>query len=139
MVNLKFMKFCYTRVADSFLPGGYGYLPLLDVNFGPNRLPVKCLIDSGSPVGIFHSVLGVAAGLVPVDGKKSSLLGVGGEKITGYYHQTEISFYGCDLEMPVFLTADLRSPYSLLGQIGFFANFRVAFELKKREFEISSK
>ena len=79
------MKFRYTRVADLFLPGGYGYLPLVDVNFGPNKLPVKCLLDSGSPVSIIHSPLAVAAGLIPVNGKKSSLLGVGGEKIVASF------------------------------------------------------
>ena len=123
------MKFRYTRVADLFLPGGYGYLPLVDVNFGPNKLPVKCLLDSGSQVSIIHSPLAVAAGLIPVNGKKSSLLGVGGEKIVGYYHKININVYG----------ADLRSPYGLLGQTGFFQNFRVVFELRKLEFEITQK
>jgi len=133
------MKFRYTRVADLFLPGGYGYLPLVDVNFGPNKLPVKCLLDSGSQVSIIHSPLAVAAGLIPVNGKKSSLLGVGGEKIVGYYHKININVYGNEEEIDVFLTADLRSPYGLLGQIGFFQNFRVIFELRKLEFEITQK
>lgn len=133
------MKFDYIRIKDDYLPGGEAYLPLLDVNLGPNKLPIKCLLDSGSPVCIIHSPLAVAAGIIPADGESSSLLGIGGEKVTGYYQQAEISVYGNDQTIPVFFTADLRTPYCLLGQIGFFEKFRVVFELMKQRFEVTPK
>lgn len=59
------MKFTYTRVPDSYLPNGIAYLPLLDINLGENKLPIKCLIDSGSPVSIIHAPLGVAGRIKP--------------------------------------------------------------------------
>ncbi|HKZ35658.1 MAG TPA: retropepsin-like aspartic protease [Patescibacteria group bacterium] len=133
------MKFDYTWVVDDYLPGGKAYLPLLDVNLGTNKLPIKCLIDSGSPVCIIHSPLAVAAGIIPAKGKASSLLGIGGEKVTGYYQRVEINVYGYRQKVTAFLTADLRTPYCLLGQIGFFEKFRVVFELMKERFEVTLK
>lgn len=104
------MKFSYTRIDDSFLPGGFAYLPLIDVNIGPNKLPIRCLIDSGSAATIIHSPLGVASGIIPADGKKSCLIGVSGGNLTGYLSNRFIESLWPFVQI------------SLLGQIGFFQN-----------------
>ena len=130
------MRFDYTRVRDPFLPNGSSYLPLVDVNIGKHRIPLKCLIDSGSPVIILHSPIGVAAGIIPADGRKSSLMGIGSGTIEGYYHTIEMNFYGIDFTGTVFFYADLDTPFGLLGQLGFFENFRVDFRLSHRYFDI---
>lgn len=131
------MKFNYTLIQDKFLPGKKTYLALLDINLGENKLPVKCLIDSGSPISIIHSPLAVAAGVTPIDGKKGILLGIGGEPIKGYFHKITFSIYGSNPTLcTVFLTAELKVPYCLLGQIGFFENYKVVFNLRKKFFEI---
>lgn len=131
------MRFKYTIVEDSFLPKGIAYLPLIDINIGKYKIPQKCLIDSGSPVTIIHSPIGVAAGLIPANGKKGSLLGIGSGKIEGYYNTIELSLDGNEFDATIFLTADLMTPYGLLGQIGFFENFRVDFKLSHRYFDIT--
>ncbi len=104
---------------------------------GNNQLPIKCIIDSGSPVNIIHSPLAVAAGIIPTDGKKGVLLGIGGEPVKGYFHEISFSIYGSrPTKCIVFLTADLKIPYCLLGQIGFFENYKVIFNLRKKFFEV---
>ena len=131
------MRFKYTLVEDSSLPKGVAYLPLIDIQIGKYKIPQKCLIDSGSPVTIIHSPIGVAAGLIPANGKKGSLFGVGAGKIKGYYHSVKLSLEGHEFKAMIFLSADLMTPYGLLGQIGFFENFRVDFRLSHRYFNIT--
>lgn len=131
------MWFKYTCVEDRFLPKGIGYLPLVDVNIGERKIPLRCLVDSGSPVTIIHSPIAVATGIVPVDGKKSSLFGIGSGKLDGYYQTITMNLYGNQFSGAVFITADLGTPYGLLGQIGFFEHFRVDFKMSQRSFKIT--
>lgn len=131
------MKFNYTCIEDKFIPGNYAYLPLVDINIGKYKLPIRCLIDSGSPITIIHSPLGVAAGIIPAEGKISNVLGIGGEIVKGYYHKIKLNLYDNNWSSEVFFTPDLKTPFCLLGQTGFFQHFRVIFNLQQRQFEIA--
>ena len=130
------MKFKYTRIEDDSIPGGFAYLPLIDINLGPNKLPVKCLIDSGSSITVIHSPLAVAAGIIPATGEPSSIFGISGGAISGYYQIATADIYGNEWELPIFFTTELKIPYALLGQINFFQKFKLIFDLAQREFEI---
>ena len=130
------MKYSYSYIEDPSVPGDFLYIPLLDANLGEYKIPITCLIDSGSPVTIIHSPLAVTAGIIPSDGKKSALRGVGGDEISGYYHTVELLVCGYGYTCKAFLTADLQTPYCLLGQVGFFQHFRVTFDLQKLSFEV---
>lgn len=130
------MRYSYTIVSDPLLPGKKAYLPLLDINIGEYKTPIKGLLDTGSPVTIIHSALGVAGGIIPSSGRKSTLLGVGGEVLSGYYLQVPFFVASNSYEPEIFLTADLHLPYCLLGQIGFFQYFIVSFALSKKQFDV---
>ncbi|RJR14917.1 retroviral-like aspartic protease [Candidatus Microgenomates bacterium] len=130
------MKHKYTYIEDETLPGRFVYLPIIDVNIGEHRSPVRCLIDSGSPVSIIHSPLAVVAGFIPIEGKKSFVSGIGGKRIKGYYHQIPFWIDTIPITIPVFITADVTTPYNILGQTGFFQKFTITFRLSKLEFEI---
>jgi len=131
------MKFNYTCIEDKFVPGNYAFLPLVDINIGKIKLPIRCLIDSGSPITIIHSPLGVAGGIIPADGKKSSVLGIGGELVRGYYCKIILHLYETNWHSMVFFTPDLKTPFCLLGQTGFFQYFKVIFNLQQKQFEIN--
>src|SRR3989344_4591639 len=129
------MKFAYTYIEDNTFPGRFVYLPLVDLNFGEHKIPIRCLVDSGSPITVVHSPLIVASGIVPATGKKGALYGVGDGKITGYFHQIPVSLFGNEYVDDIFVTAELKTPYALLGQLGFFKNHRISFNLAKLSFE----
>ena len=133
------MKFQYTKIEDLSLPSKNTYLALIDINIGKLKIPVRCLIDSGSPITIIHSPLAVVAGYIPADGQASQLFGIGGEPVAGYYHTIEMSFYGRMFKTTVFFSTDMRTPYCLLGQFGFFDKFKICFDLKNRIFEVDPK
>ncbi len=131
------MKFEYIKIRDQHLPGNFAYLPLIDINLGENKIPVKCLIDSGSPLSIIHSPLAVASGIIPSEGKKETMSGIGGEIVSGYLSEIEFSLYSYSCKTKAFLTAELQTPYCLLGQIGFFDRFKVIFNLNNKIFEVN--
>ncbi len=130
------MRFTYTYIEDNTFPGRFIYLPLINLNIGEHKIPIRCLVDSGSPITIVHSPLIVASGIIPAAGKKGALYGVGGGKITGYFHQIPVSLFGNEYVDDVFVTAELETPYVLLGQHGFFKKHRITFDLSKLSFEI---
>lgn len=130
------MKFIYRYLVDDLVPGKFTYLPIIAANLGAYKVPIVCLIDTGSPVTIIQSPLAVAAGIIPSSGKESTLRGVGGDTILGYYHEVELLVCGYQYACQAFLTADLHVPYCILGQVGFFQHFRVTFDLPKLSFEV---
>ena len=130
------MKWTYSYIEDPSVPGKFVYIPLIEVNLGEYSIAITCLIDSGSPVTIIHSPLAVSAGIIPSAGKKSTLHGVGGDTISGYYHDIEMVVCGYRYSCKAFITADMQTPYCLLGQVGFFQHFRVMFDLPKLSFEV---
>lgn len=130
------MKFIYRYIQDELIPGKFSYVPLIVANLGEYKIPIMCLIDTGSPVTIIHSPLAVSAGVIPSSGRKSVLRGVGGDTISGFYHDIELVVCGYRYSCQAFVTADMQTPYCLLGQVGFFQHFRVTFDLPKLSFEV---
>jgi hypothetical protein len=117
--------------------------PLLQVTLfrESKRLNVVCLVDSGADDCLFHASL---AGLLGIDlksGEKKVFNGIAeGHPIEGYLHTVELQPYGMSdkAEVGVYFT-EANGISGLLGQTGFFENFKVSFEYYKGQFEVEAR
>lgn len=123
------MQFSYdTRLTDY----GFEMVPRVPVIFtnpktGMN-IPLFCLVDSGATDVLIHRQAAELIGINPESGEKRLYGGVGGD-VVGYKHSVKIRLADDRHEFTI-ECAVLDLPYyeGLLGQNGFFDNYKVIFE-----------
>ena len=99
-------------------------------------LPVFCLVDSGSAHVLLNAEVGKALGVNIPSGEAVSYGGIGGGVI-GYKHRVRLRLAGDRKEFEVECAfADINRTEGLLGQEGFFDNYKVVFEKYKNQFEV---
>jgi hypothetical protein len=135
------MKFKYS---SQLLPD-YGILssPRVSAMFANPKtgmeMPVFCLIDSGSASILINPQIGKAIGVDVQSGEPISFGGVGGS-VLGYKHRLKLRLMGDRREYEVECAfAEVGNVDALLGQIGFFDNYKVIFEKYKNEFAVIAK
>ncbi len=130
------MKFKYKKYGQGFLRP---VVPLLVKN-KDYATYYEVLIDSGADVCIFGSDIAEILGIDLFSGHKGIVMGVTGEKEDCYVHDIEIEIGGHNLKIPVcFLLKMSDSGHGIVGQIGFFDNFIVKFDLLKEEIELKER
>jgi hypothetical protein len=97
------------------------------------------LVDSGASHCVFHAGIGEAIGIDVRSGKKAPMRGVTVGEGEQFFHKIVLVIEGNKVESYVGFSYDLRFPFGLLGQEGFFDKFRVCFDFPKKEFEITPK
>jgi hypothetical protein len=109
------------------------------------------LIDSGADNCLFHADIAVYLGMDITRGEEKEFGGVGFGKIIGYVHRVDIQVGGWWIACPVAFTDGLwrdsrAAPgkkeglyYGVLGQEGFFDQFRVTFDRAANEVELRPK
>lgn len=97
------------------------------------------LVDSGASACVFHAGIGEAIGINIKSGKKAPLRGVTLGEGEQFFHEVTLVLGGNKIEGYVGFSYDLKFPFGLLGQEGFFDKFRVCFDFPKKEFEIMLK
>lgn len=102
------------------------------------KVRYEALIDSGAdftilPIGLM-SVLNIDIKSC----KEVNFSGVGGEIINGFITKVALGI-GKHNYLTNVVFAEISGAIGILGQLGFFDFFKVAFDLKKKEIEITSK
>lgn len=132
------MKFFYQKVAAG--PGKTIAIPVVNVRLGNQGIHTYCLIDSGATYSFFHASIGEQLGINVTKGEEIEVAGVAKAKFTAFLHRRILlEIGGCQCAVDIAFTPDLGTAYNLLGQHNFFEKFRVCFDLRKNEFEITPK
>ena len=95
------------------------------------KIPVFCLVDSGATEILINAQIATALGIDVTKGKPREYAGIGGVA-TGYQHRISLKLMRDTQEFVVdcgVLTVPLYD--GLLGQKGFFDNYKVIFEKYK--------
>lgn len=102
------------------------------------KVRYEALIDSGAdftilPIGLM-SVLNIDI----KNCRKVNFSGVGGEIINGVITKIALGIGECNYLTNV-VFAEISGAIGILGQLGFFDFFKVTFDLKKKEIEVTNK
>jgi len=88
----------------------------------------EAVVDTGSPVCLFHASIGMALGLKLTDGIHDNLGGViGTSKADVYFHKIKLKVMS-DIIPIVGGFSEQLSVAAILGRHGFFDNFTVTFD-----------
>jgi len=110
------------------------------LEFGQIKTGYMALIDSGADYCFFHSEIAEVMNLDWQKGKRLNFVGVTGQKATSYFHNVDLYIGGWEFKVYCGFS-DAISPkgFGVLGQIGFFDQFIVKFDLEKEEIEIKPR
>jgi hypothetical protein len=107
------------------------WMPILSVGLIIGHSPTKkfeAIIDSGSPICLFHASMATAHGMKLADGEVGTLCGVvGGASGQVYYHNVKLCV-GADIIKIRAGFSDAIPVAGLLGRHGFFEHFSVLFD-----------
>lgn len=135
------MQFGYdTRYIDGY---GFEMAPRLPVVFrnpkNGREMPIFCLVDSGASDILINQEIAESLGIEVKRGKPHTYGGIGGE-VMGYEHVIALRIVGDDHEFTVVCSVLPLPLYDgLLGQRGFFDNYKVVFEKYKKRFEVTAR
>jgi len=133
------MRFRYTEIRNHQDPARPFQRPYLIVRLahGTKHKDVTALVDSGADLCLFHSDIGKLIGIDVESGSKLAFEGVSGAVATAYLHRINLTVRGMSsISLDVGFTDSMAVGTGLLGQQGFFEQFRVSFELTVQVFEI---
>lgn len=147
------MKFRYTKFTDHPAPGQSITIlrPIIPVGLRSRGKTVpgySVMIDSGADDCLFHAEIGEALGIDMNSGIERSYSGVGFGELKGRRHPVEIQIGGywltCDVtfchgmvrDHPAFPGMKQGLRYGILGQRGFFDQFKVIFDYIGEEIEL---
>jgi len=133
------MRFRYTDIQNHQDPQRPFQRPYLIVRlFNGNRhKDVISLVDSGADLCIFHSDIGRMLGIEIEAAPELAFQGVSGAKEVASLHRVDLVVRGLSsITLDVAFTNSMAAGTGLLGQRGFFEQFRVNFDLSEKFFEI---
>ncbi|MBI2551994.1 hypothetical protein HYW17_01680 [Candidatus Uhrbacteria bacterium] len=100
----------------------------------------KALIDSGADFCIFHSLVGELLGLEVEQGKEAEFRGVGGGGMHAYFHTITATVGEYSYQLYCGFSRDIPADgYGILGQVGFFDQFKVTLNHQQEEIEVTLK
>ncbi|SRR5688572_21253409 len=138
---MKTKTFDYRRVPDFTVPRKrWIKRPLLQVTLinGDRRKQQICLLDSGADESLFHSSIGRVLGLDIESGTPKIFDGIVGS-IEAYMHTIEIQIQDFPSRVKVVAGfTDSIGVDAILGQKGFFENYRICFDRRKGRIEIGT-
>ena len=121
---------------------GVEYDPLVDVVFTNPKtgkhVEIRSLIDSGAASIIVSGQFAEPLGIKIVAGRAVKFQGIAYDPVIAYEHQLSMRLKHDTHEylVPCFLMSGLRTS-ALLGQRGFFENYKVVFEQYKKRIELT--
>lgn len=135
------LKYKYT---PRFGPVGVEYDPLVDVVYrnpkNGKSIEVRSLIDSGAAGIILHGQFAELLGINPELGKLHEFQGIAHTPVRAYDHELTIRLKEDRHEYRIMcsIMPDL-STSALLGQRGFFDNYKVTFERYNQRIELTPR
>ena len=133
------MRFRYTEIRNHQDPARPFHRPYLIVRLthGTKHKDVIALVDSGADLCLFQSDIGKLIGIDVERGSELAFEGVSGATATAYLRRISLTVRGMSsISLDVGFTDSMAVGTGLLGQQGFFEQFRVGFELADQVFEI---
>ncbi len=108
---------------------------------GDNHVQLICLVDSGADDCMFHSSIADVLGIDLKTGTHKPFRGIAKDVlIDAYLHPIEIQLQGFSERVPVMAAfCDSSAVDGILGQSGFFENYKVEFEGYRGKLEITSR
>ena len=109
------------------------------VNLGNNKsINVDCLVDSGADDILLHSEFAKILELDVENGEERLYQGIGGKPIKAFLFRLKMQIKGDSSSYMVrcAFMPDLKRA-GLLGQKGFFDNYKVVFERAKKRLELT--
>ena len=138
------MKYKYRKIPDDTDPSKRWIArPILQVRlyYGLHHQDLRCLVDSGADECLFHTSVGIVLGIDVQAGRLRQFAGIAaGHFVNAYMHPIQIQIQGFSEKIDIeagFTDSDWVS--GLLGQSGFFDNYRVTFERFRGRFEVTSR
>ena len=135
------MQFRYdTRYIDDY---GFEMVPRVPMVFrnpkNGRELPIFCLVDSGASDTLINREIAESLGIEVKGGNPHSYGGIGGS-VKGYEHTITMRLAGDTREFTIVCSVLALPSYDgLLGQRGFFDNYKVVFEKYKKRFEVTAR
>lgn len=138
------MRFKYRKLPDLTSPSKtWMSRPLLQVRllYGGNYQDQLCLIDSGADYCLFNSSIADILGMDWKNGRPQDFYGIAeGAAIKAYMHGIKLQIQGFSESIDVEAGfTDSNEVDGLLGQSGFFDNYRITFERYRGRFEVESR
>ena len=125
----------YPRVPSEAFPDlTVRLVPMIPVILSAGKKPIQidALVDSGADSCIFPGMLGVALGIDVHKGPIQRISGLGGRIIEARFHNIQLKLGKIDCKIYAGFSFDTIGITGLLGQRGFFENFRVTFDRQNR-------
>lgn len=99
---------------------------------------LEALIDSGADFTVFHSEVAQALNIVWKKGIPHVFYGITGSKGTVYFHSLSFKIGKWTKKISCGFSNDLsEESYGILGQEGFFENFKIAFDFASETIRIT--
>ncbi len=102
------------------------------VRYGDKEFEIYSLVDSGAACCIFPLNLGLGLGIDVEKGPTQRIGGLGGKIINAHFHEVFLRLGRYSWKAYVAFSPDYLGTSSLLGQRGFFSEFRVTFDRRSR-------
>ncbi len=131
------MKFSYKKYGKIIRP----VIPV-EIIHGSESIRYEVLVDSGADLCIFNSEIADAIGLEWQKGEKHEVFGIGGKASVYYLLPIEIKVGGWPYKIKAGFMPDVSGRvmnYGVVGQVGFFENLIVKFDLIKEEIELKRR
>ena len=138
---MKSKSFDYRKIPNHAIPRKrWIKRPMLQVTLfnGLKRKQVICLVDSGADESLFHSSIGRDLGIDIESGRHKEFDGIAGN-LTAYMHLIELQIQ--DFPERIKIEAGFTESEdvdAIVGQAGFFENFRICFDRRKGRIEVTS-
>lgn len=131
------LTFRYKRVDENLRP----LIPVEVVNRKTGKsVGQLVLVDSGADFCIFRAEVGEILGLNIKSGHKREFAGISGESSICYVHNLEIIVGNVHYPIPVTFSYDIRDDgYGIVGQVGFFDQFKITFDYSKKHVVLRTK
>jgi|SRR5437762_699524 len=134
------MRFRYTEIRNHQDPTRPFHRPYLIVRLthGTRHKDVISLVDSGADLCLFHSDIAKLIGIDVETGSELAFQGVSGARAKAYLHRVDLTVRGMNsMNVDVGFTDSMTVGTGLLGQQGFFEQFRINFHLENHVFEVN--
>lgn len=132
------MKFSYIEIpsSDPTKPPARRPYVVIRLLCGSSFQDLWCLVDSGADVCLFPSSIGIDV----ESGRKGQIGGIAEQAVAVYYHSVRLivrGLSGVDVEAGFTDSKGVRT--GILGQKGFFDNYKIVFERYKDTIDIADK
>jgi predicted aspartyl protease len=128
------LKFSYKKLANGLIRP---IIPI-ELRLGGHIARYEVLIDSGADISILNAEIADMLGVDMKSGRPGMFVGVTGVPEQSYIHKVTIVVGGNASTIEVMFAEKVgQDGYGVLGQRGFFENFKVKFDYRKEQLEIT--